>query len=201
MGSKIKHKEFVCSRSWVERFKKRHNISSGKIVGESAGVNMNMVNDYEPDDEIPLNEWLEKHKDSDYEYDSDEDVHNFAEEQVKTKLSDFNFFEYVSIDNGIVKREMLTDEQIIDSITSSTALSNNEEDDDLSETDSTLDTNAVPTISEMTKKVSETRNFLQSRQVPNHIWESFCDLENYINNIYFCSRNVQRKIFEKDFMK
>ncbi|ERL92197.1 hypothetical protein D910_09517 [Dendroctonus ponderosae] len=71
---------------------------------------------------------------SDYEYDSDEDVPNFVEEQVKTKLRDFNFFEYVSIDIGILTREMLTDEQIIDSVTSSTALSDNEEDGDLSET-------------------------------------------------------------------
>ncbi|ERL93131.1 hypothetical protein D910_10432 [Dendroctonus ponderosae] len=31
-------------------------------------------NDYEPDDELPLNEWLEKYKDSDYEYDTDKDV-------------------------------------------------------------------------------------------------------------------------------
>ncbi|ERL93781.1 hypothetical protein D910_11067 [Dendroctonus ponderosae] len=47
---------------------------------------------------------------------------------------------------------MLTDEQIIDSVTSSTALSDNEKDDDLGETYSTVNTNAVPTISEMTKK-------------------------------------------------
>ncbi|ERL89432.1 hypothetical protein D910_06799 [Dendroctonus ponderosae] len=79
-------------------------------------------NDYESDDEIPLNEWLEKHKDSDYEYDSDEDVPNFVEEQVKTKLRYFNFFEYVSIDNGILTRGTE------DSVTSSTALSDNEED-------------------------------------------------------------------------
>ncbi|KAH1028576.1 hypothetical protein HUJ05_001921 [Dendroctonus ponderosae] len=56
---------------------------------------------------------------------------NVVEEQVKTKLSDFNFFEYVSIDNGILTREILTDEQIIDSVTSSTALSDNEKNDDL----------------------------------------------------------------------
>ncbi|ERL91340.1 hypothetical protein D910_08672 [Dendroctonus ponderosae] len=88
----------------------------------------------------------------DYEYDSDEDVPNFVEEQVKTKLRDFNFFEYVIIDNGILTREMLADEQVIDSVTSSTSLSDNEEDDDLGETDSTVDTNAVPTISQMAKK-------------------------------------------------
>lgn len=156
--------------------------------------------EYEPDDEIPLNQWLEKHQDSDHEYDSDEHVQNLVEEQVETKFDGFNFNEYVSIDNDIVTREMLTDQQIIDSVTSTTALSDNEEDDDLGESDSAIDTNAdVLTIFEITKNISETRNFLESRHVPNHIWESFCNLENYINNINFCSRNVQTKI--TDFMK
>lgn len=35
--------EFTCSRSWIERFKKRHNIASGKISGEAASVDMNVV--------------------------------------------------------------------------------------------------------------------------------------------------------------
>ncbi|KAH1028005.1 hypothetical protein HUJ05_001413 [Dendroctonus ponderosae] len=97
-------------------------------------------NYYEPDDEIPLNEWVEKYKDSDYEYDTDEDVPmlSCSSEQVKTKLSDFNFFEYVSIDNGILTRKMLSDEQVIDSVTSSTALSDNEKDDDLGESPAQL---------------------------------------------------------------
>jgi hypothetical protein len=46
MGSKIAKKDFTCSRSWIERFKQRHCISGGKIVGESASVNMNVVDDW-----------------------------------------------------------------------------------------------------------------------------------------------------------
>ncbi|KAK9686567.1 Tc5 transposase DNA-binding domain [Popillia japonica] len=36
-GNKI-HGEFVCSKSWIDRWKVRHNISSGKLVGEVASV-------------------------------------------------------------------------------------------------------------------------------------------------------------------
>lgn len=44
-GNKI-HGEFVCSESWIDRWKVRHNISSGKIVGESASVDNNVVNNW-----------------------------------------------------------------------------------------------------------------------------------------------------------
>ncbi|KAH1006825.1 hypothetical protein HUJ05_007520 [Dendroctonus ponderosae] len=43
-------------------------------------------NDYEPDDESPLNEWLEKYKEFDYEYDTDEDVPMLS----KNKNSEFS---------------------------------------------------------------------------------------------------------------
>ena len=46
MGSKIEKKDFSCSKSWIERFKKRHCITAGKIVGESASVDMNVVSDW-----------------------------------------------------------------------------------------------------------------------------------------------------------
>lgn len=48
-------------------------------------------------------------------------------------------------------REMLTNEQIIDSATSSTALRDDKE-DYLRKTDFNVDTNAVLTVSKMTKK-------------------------------------------------
>lgn len=46
MGSKIEGKSFECSRSWIERFKKRHCITGGKIIGESASVDMSVVNNW-----------------------------------------------------------------------------------------------------------------------------------------------------------
>jgi hypothetical protein len=46
MGSNIAKKDLTCSRSWIERFKQRHCITGGKIVGESASVNMNVVDDW-----------------------------------------------------------------------------------------------------------------------------------------------------------
>lgn len=46
MGGKIAKKDFTCSNSWIERFKKRHCITGGKIVGESASVDMNVVGDW-----------------------------------------------------------------------------------------------------------------------------------------------------------
>lgn len=62
-------------------------------------------------------------------------------------------------------REMLTNEQIIDSATSSTALRDDKE-DYLRKTDFNVDTNAVLTVSKMTKKVSET---LLYENVENYI--------------------------------
>ncbi|GBN31364.1 Tigger transposable element-derived protein 4 [Araneus ventricosus] len=37
-------KSFVCSNGWLDRFKKRHNIRSGKVVGEAANVCSSDIN-------------------------------------------------------------------------------------------------------------------------------------------------------------
>jgi hypothetical protein len=58
---------------------------------------------------------------------------------------------------------------------------------------------SVPSIKEMTQKMTDTRIFLQSRQVPEKVWNGFCDLESYINNIRFSSIHVQTKIL--DYLK
>lgn len=46
LGTKLEGSEFNCSRSWIERFKRRHDISSGKIAGEAASVNMDVVKNW-----------------------------------------------------------------------------------------------------------------------------------------------------------
>lgn len=38
--------QFTCSASWISRFKKRHNICSGKVVGEAAAVSDDAVTDW-----------------------------------------------------------------------------------------------------------------------------------------------------------
>ncbi|KAH7959129.1 hypothetical protein HPB49_008470 [Dermacentor silvarum] len=37
------HKDFKCSNGWLERFKKRHSVTSKSIVDESAAVNRDTV--------------------------------------------------------------------------------------------------------------------------------------------------------------
>lgn len=37
---------FICSNGWLDRFKKRNNINSGKIVGESGSVSISDVEDW-----------------------------------------------------------------------------------------------------------------------------------------------------------
>ncbi|GBN06431.1 hypothetical protein AVEN_78127-1 [Araneus ventricosus] len=37
-------KSFLCSNGWLDRFKKRHNIRSGKVVGEAASVRSSDIN-------------------------------------------------------------------------------------------------------------------------------------------------------------
>jgi hypothetical protein len=39
---------------------------------------------------------------------------------------------------------------------------------------------SVPSIKEMPQKMTDTRIFLQSRKVPEKVWNGFCDLESYI---------------------
>lgn len=45
-GKKLNYCDFKCSESWIVRFKRRHNITSAKIVGEAAEVNVDVVNDW-----------------------------------------------------------------------------------------------------------------------------------------------------------
>ncbi|XP_050329067.1 uncharacterized protein LOC126758709 [Bactrocera neohumeralis] len=38
--------DFNCSASWISRFKVRHNIVAGKIVGESSSVDQNSTTNW-----------------------------------------------------------------------------------------------------------------------------------------------------------
>src|SRR5436190_2269185 len=71
---------------------------------------------FDSDDELPLTEWLEKHEDDPGLVGLE--VHNAVEMVVREKFREFNFEEYVGIDDDIMVRETLTDEQIIESVTS-----------------------------------------------------------------------------------
>lgn len=52
----------------------------------------------------------------------------------------------------------------------------------------------VPSVKDMTEKIIDIRTFLESREVPEKVWNSFCNLESYISNINFSNRLVQTKI-------
>lgn len=56
------HKDFKCSKGWLERFTRRHSVTSNSIVGESAAVNRGTV-------DIWCQHWLqalhEKYEDKD----------------------------------------------------------------------------------------------------------------------------------------
>ncbi|ERL88674.1 hypothetical protein D910_06058 [Dendroctonus ponderosae] len=56
--------------------------SKDLVVGQHGGF-VRKENYYEPDDEIPLNDWLGEYKDSDYEYDTDEDVPMLSKNKLK----------------------------------------------------------------------------------------------------------------------
>ncbi|GBN38693.1 hypothetical protein AVEN_55113-1, partial [Araneus ventricosus] len=40
----VEERSSVCSNEWLDRFKKRHNIRSGKVVGEAASVCSSDIN-------------------------------------------------------------------------------------------------------------------------------------------------------------
>jgi hypothetical protein len=42
----LKLNDFKASNGWLQKFKERHNISGGKICGEAATVNTDIVNDW-----------------------------------------------------------------------------------------------------------------------------------------------------------
>ena len=52
----------------------------------------------------------------------------------------------------------------------------------------------IPSIREMTQKMTEICTFLQSREVPEEVWNSFSTLEGYLSNISFSNRLTQTKI-------
>ncbi|XP_063918645.1 tigger transposable element-derived protein 4-like [Zophobas morio] len=140
--------------------------------------------EFDADDELPLTEWLKKHEDDPGLIFTD--VDNAIEIAVQEKIGEFNFEEYVEIDNDITVTERLTDEQIIESVTSVMATSDEAEGEE-NESDEDVDV-YVPSLNEMAQKMAETRNFLESRTVPEPIWNSFCNLERYISDIHFSNR-------------
>ncbi|GBN24794.1 Tigger transposable element-derived protein 4 [Araneus ventricosus] len=53
-AERFEEKSFVCSNGWLDRFKKRHNIRSGKVVGESASVCSSDMNHWMESVIIPI---------------------------------------------------------------------------------------------------------------------------------------------------
>jgi hypothetical protein len=85
---------------------------------------------------------------------------------------------------------VLTDEQIIETGTANILASDEEEEEKESN-----ENVYVPSVTEMLKIMTETRNFLESYTVPENIWNSFCILESYVNNVNFpnkCKRILKR---------
>lgn len=46
LAKKMGKEDYTCSASWIQRFRKRHNIVFGKIHGESANVDSNVCNNW-----------------------------------------------------------------------------------------------------------------------------------------------------------
>jgi hypothetical protein len=84
---------------------------------------------------------------------------------------------------------VLTDEQIIETVTANILASDEEEEKESNENV------YVPSVTEMLQRMTETRNFLESYTVPENVWNSFCILESYVNNVNFsnkCKRILKR---------
>lgn len=166
--------------------------------------------EFDSDDEMPLNEWLKKHTKTQ----ETTDIQKSVETEIKKRLENFDFEEYVSIDDHVVSTECLTEEQIIQSLSEGNiqqvqskirfklsnsfseaavgVISDDEENEEKQpEADVIMN---VPSVKDMTQKITEIRTFLQSREVPENVWNGFCTLEEYISNISFSNRLVQSKI-------
>lgn len=82
---------------------------------------------------------------------------------------------------------------------STVELSDDELDDEALEQEENV--TAVPSTKEVVQKMAEIRSFLQSREVPENIWNSFSVVDSYVTNIGFSSRFVQKKISELYLVK
>lgn len=83
--------------------------------------------------------------------------------------------------NDIVAREVLTDDEIIESVSSNVISSDNEKKGNEFDVKISIYVYSIP-------EMSETCNLLESCTVLAHMWNSFFDHESYIN---FSSRRVQ----------
>lgn len=171
--------------------------------------------EFDSDDELSVSDWLKKHR----ENPDTTDILTAITVEMRSNLEDFDFEQYVTVDDNIISTESLTEEQIIQSVTggrypfknviltflqlrnkikhfflvTNMAISDEENENEFDEHVMV----SVPSIKEMTQKMTDTRIFLQSREVPEKVWNSFCNVESYINNISFAT--IQTKI--SDFFK
>lgn len=77
--------------------------------------------EFDSDDELPVSEWLKIHRE-----DPDAtDIQTTIEVEMRKIWQDFDFEEYVAIDDDIVSAESLTDDQIIQSVTAGRCLFKN----------------------------------------------------------------------------
>lgn len=139
--------------------------------------------EYDSDDDLPLIKWLKTNQDA-----NDDDVQD--------EIPEYDFNEYVCVDDNLVNVEFLDDDAIIASVSSARNQIDNEGDED--EEIDNFDLTPVPTTSETVQNIEVVRNFLQSRNTPLSILNKLAEVELYVNKINL-SQTKQTKLC--DFFK
>ena len=150
------------------------------------GFNSNT--EFDIDDELPLTEWMKK-------YGNERETNVFDCEAIPETL-DLDFEGYVRVDENLISREVLNDEEIVASVQ---IQDEDEQSDDEDETTGDNVSTPVLSMAESVRSIADIRNFLQQKQAPQAILDSVANVEMYLNASFIVSRSVQCKI--TDFLK
>ncbi|CAH2005105.1 unnamed protein product [Acanthoscelides obtectus] len=128
---------------------------------------------FDPDDDLPLVEWMKKIQQED-------DLRDNIRTNLPYSENDFNKF--VHIDDRVVTVEYLYVDAIVAAISSAVDTDDDEKKENKDEESMSMELIPTPTTSEAL------RHFLQSRNTPQRVLDRLAEVELHINDMHFTNK-------------
>lgn len=171
----------------IHRAWQKVTIQTIKNCYKHAGFYVNITeNEFDADDEIPLQDWLSKQT---------SEASIAGQPEFITIPADF-----VTIDDDLVTSEFLTDDDIVSAVRTEDVTDNECDEKTDSEDETATSQVEVLSVNSAIQSLSELRHFVQAHGAPQHILNSLAELESY-TDVIAMNNQVQRKItdyFKKD---
>ncbi|KOB51958.1 Tigger transposable element-derived protein [Operophtera brumata] len=200
---------FTCSMSWINRFKVRHNIVSGKIAGESFSVQQNawtqlkqgtIFNCYKHDGFVRSNvECIITSNADDFNEEDDVPLSVWARaiDGHQLPITNEDFEQYAFVDDAVATCEEPSDENIVENIIANDANSRDSDGDD----GEPEEIHPTLSVSEALKAAETLSVFVQTNFDDDLMKTMMSRIHNAVRSSYYRTKVCQKQTQITDFLR